>query len=244
MADERVRIMRKSKDQAFGYVVRYDLNFAPHVRRGLFSLACCKPIVRKLAEEDSILVGFSSKERCPDLRVVYWARVQCKRERKDYWNQCPKRRWDNIYELDGRGFIVRENGYHGPNNGGIKGDMKCHSVLLTREYCCFGCGTRTCPGIVIPKQFQDVIKLMTGAHGHRRLDKLDKWPEFRKWVEKQAQRYKTKSVFISRRKPEPKEWEGWSPRKRRDICDCWSRYWREKRSSLSKAGKAAKAGRC
>jgi hypothetical protein len=98
--------------------------------------------------------------------------------------------------------------------------------------------------VVPTKQFQDVIELMTGAHGHRRLDKLDKWPEFRKWVEKQAQKYKTKSVFIGRRKPEPKEWERWSPGKGRHICNCWSHYWRERRSSSSKAGKAAKAGRC
>ena len=56
------RNMRKnSKPRVYSYIVTHDTGFAPNPFWGSCTLACCKPVIRRVAEVGDIIVGLSSK---------------------------------------------------------------------------------------------------------------------------------------------------------------------------------------
>jgi len=59
------------------YVVMYDHGFAPNPYWGPLTVACCKPVIRKGAQEGDLVVGTSSQTRghCTGTRLVYAMKV-------------------------------------------------------------------------------------------------------------------------------------------------------------------------
>jgi len=112
--------------------------------------------------------------------------------------------------------------------------MKCHSVLLAKEYCCFGRGTSTFPGIPIPKGFSRVIDKVNRAP--RANHRLDDCTDFLKWIERKARHCSTKTVQLDRRDAVEK----WNRKKGRDVCDEVRDYWTQHRAER----KPPKGPRC
>lgn len=76
-------------------------------------------------------------------------------------------RLDNIYNKD----CLLINEYHHPadfRHGYIRNDVTCDRVLLSEEFSCFGKGTPTCPGIVVPEHITEIPR------GFRQAQKLKK----------------------------------------------------------------------
>jgi hypothetical protein len=107
-------VSRVARGRVFTYVVTHDSGFAPHPFRGLLTLACCKPQIRRTADVGDLVVGLSS--RCE--RVVYAMQVAEIVDFEEYWadpryrarrpamdsERTVDRRGDNIYEPVVGGF--------------------------------------------------------------------------------------------------------------------------------------------
>ncbi len=90
---------------------------APCVSNGLLSLAICKPMIRKMAEEGSLIFGFGGKRKKYEQRLIYIASVTEKLPsgRGDYYRQPKyKKRPDCIYREtnDGEAQIRSDARYH------------------------------------------------------------------------------------------------------------------------------------
>ena len=72
------------------YRMDHDLGFAPNPFFGWCSLSCCKPRIRKKANEHDLIVGLAGKSQSgmgryyP--RIVYWMQVDQTMSFNDYWN--------------------------------------------------------------------------------------------------------------------------------------------------------------
>jgi len=138
--------------RVFSYVVAYDSGFAPNPFKGLLTLACCKPKIRRTAGVGDIVVGLSS--RCE--RVVYAAKVAEVIGFEEYWKDpryedrrprmdSPRRvdrRGDNIYEPIPGGYRqLHSNHSHrdGTENPGQKQtDLQGQNVLVCEKFTYWG----------------------------------------------------------------------------------------------------------
>lgn len=129
----------------FFYKLTVDDGGAPCVQDGVLSLAICKPMIRRVAEEGDIVIGFAANSLYPDNRLIYVARVTAKLPNGDYFRSAKYAdRGDCIYEWrDGR-FVVRPDAlYHG-SLGDLVHDLGQHpgypkaDTLLSRQFCYFG----------------------------------------------------------------------------------------------------------
>jgi hypothetical protein len=123
------------------YKMVADNGGAPCVSDGLLTLAICKPMIRKMAEVNSLVFGFGGKEYGE--KLIYVAKVTEKLRDGDYYRQ-PKyaRRRDCIYqEVHGKPEIKANARFH------RDGDQLQHDaglnferafVLLSREFRYFG----------------------------------------------------------------------------------------------------------
>ena len=59
-------------NRLYAYIVRWDDGFAPNPFHGVLTLACCKRVIRRVAQVGDYIVGLSSK---PDNHIVYAMRV-------------------------------------------------------------------------------------------------------------------------------------------------------------------------
>src|SRR2546425_921365 len=96
------------------YKLTTDNGGAPCVKRGLLSLAICKPSIRRTAHEDDWIFGFGGKDL--GSRLIYIARVTKVVKNGSYYvDGAYERRDDRIYRRgeDGK-FVVRVGAtYHG-----------------------------------------------------------------------------------------------------------------------------------
>jgi Nucleotide modification associated domain 2 len=67
------------------YKLTADNGGAPCVRHGLLSLAICKPMIRKTAEEGDLTFGFAANSLHRDNRLLYVARVTKKLADGEYY---------------------------------------------------------------------------------------------------------------------------------------------------------------
>lgn len=106
------------------YKMVTDNGGAPCVSNGVLSLAICKPMIRKMAEVDSLIFGFGGKNY--EQRLIYIAFVTDKL-RGDYYRKYSKRH-DCIYrEANGEAHIRSDARYHS------SGDQLQHDVGSTFE---------------------------------------------------------------------------------------------------------------
>lgn len=93
--------------KVYVYVLTVDDGTAPCVDNGVFTLACCKPDIRRCADEKDWIVGIAGKEltKCSGRdnigRIIYVAQVIKKESWADYGKmERFKGRRDNVYYFD------------------------------------------------------------------------------------------------------------------------------------------------
>ena len=112
----------------YSYTIATDTGFAPNPFRGFCTLACCKPGIRRTAQEGDYVVGIGPKGS--GNRVVYAMRVTETVEFDDYWHDKRFRikhpdieaggeraLGDNIYHRDRAGEWQQALSQHSHENG-------------------------------------------------------------------------------------------------------------------------------
>jgi hypothetical protein len=139
--------------RVFSYVVASDSGFAPHPFGRYCTLACCKPVIRRVAAVGDWVVGLSRGSR----GIVYAMRVTGKMDFAAYWRdrrfrhkrpdmnsgRVRRRCGDNIYEpLPGGGFRQQHSGHSYPDGSEHpwmkKRDLGGRFVLVSDEFSYFG----------------------------------------------------------------------------------------------------------
>jgi len=158
----------------FSYIIRNDLGFSPNPFWGTCTLACCKPIIRRTAEEDDWVVGIRGKGLYKKLKlpkpidpieeygIVYAMKVTKKLSFDEYFDKFPEKqpnfdkvetifkRGDNIYKPLGNGEYEQLKSRHTIKNQ--PKDLSGKFVLLSDSFYYFG----EAP-VAIPKGLEDLI---------------------------------------------------------------------------------------
>lgn len=116
--------------KAFSYIVARDYGFAPNPFYGVLTLATCKPIIRKTANIDDLIIGCSDK--ASGNKLIYMAKVSEILTFDQYWNDSrfvkkrpvmngslKKLYGDNIYHHDAAGNWIQEDSHHTNDDGTI-----------------------------------------------------------------------------------------------------------------------------
>jgi len=92
----------------FIYIQKVDTGLAPCVYRGIWSLALCKPTIRRSARDGDIIIAVTPKEDGQDgHRLSSWAKVSGRVSMEEFSRIHSPNRPDNIYEKLPRGKYVR-----------------------------------------------------------------------------------------------------------------------------------------
>lgn len=89
----------------FIYIQKVDTGLAPCVYRGIWSLALCKPTIRRSARDGDIIIAVTPKE--DGHRLSSWAKVSAKVSMEEFSKTHSPNRPDNIYEKLPRGKYFR-----------------------------------------------------------------------------------------------------------------------------------------
>jgi len=131
------------------YKMTADSGAAPCVRDGLLTLAICKPSIRRVAPEDSVIIGFAGDrligEGYEDNSIVYAAVVSKSLAHGDYYS---KREYadrpDCIYKRTGKRFARKAKAMFHEEAANLKHDLGAPPhygnavVLLSKDFRYFG----------------------------------------------------------------------------------------------------------
>jgi Nucleotide modification associated domain 2 len=122
-----------------------DSGGAPCVRRGMLSLAICKPMIRETAGIGDLIFGFAANSLSPDNRLIYVTRITDKLSSgKYYMSDQYSRREDCIYEFKNARFVRRRGAKHHHraedlvHDLGSPPDYPRANVLLSTDFRYFG----------------------------------------------------------------------------------------------------------
>jgi hypothetical protein len=168
--------------RVYSYVHYYDGGFAPTVQRGLCTLACCKPQIRRKARPGDWVLGTTPRKHGLG-RLSYLMKVQRVLEFNEYrrvraWRQ----RNDNIYRVVRGRYVRKENRWHGP--GQMRKDLGGKYVLMSRNFVYFG---NKAPHI--PRWWQTLVHSGIGhsvfTKNHRTLG-FKEFPKMMRWAFRQG----------------------------------------------------------
>ena len=119
------------------YVLRIDSGFAPNPYGGLCTLACCKPVIRRIAAVEDWVIGTTP---APDTHLLIYAMFVTRGLTFDLYFNYPEYEikkpgpanlsGDNIYKPDGSGgFIQLQNPAHDHRH--CEGDLSTNRVLIS-----------------------------------------------------------------------------------------------------------------
>jgi hypothetical protein len=156
----------------FSYVVEHDLGFAPNPFWGACTLANCKPIIRKHACVDDLIIGTGSADLQASDRLVYWMRISEITSFDGYWadlrfarkkpnmnGSLMHRYGDNIYHTGDDGAFQQIDSFHSEADGSLsvanreRDTGTTEKVMLATDFAYFG---KSAP--VIPEQVGFLIK--------------------------------------------------------------------------------------
>ena len=107
---------------------------APCIQDGMLTLAICKPTIRRIAPEGSVIIAFAgdcmASDGYEDNCIVYAAAVSRRVDNREYyWKRQYAHRRDCIYKRSGGGFALKAKArfHHGP------GDLE-HDLGAAPEY--------------------------------------------------------------------------------------------------------------
>lgn len=145
----------------WSYKIRRDYGFAPNPFQGFCTLACCKPGIRKGANEGDLIFGFGSAALKMRGRLIFAMRVSEAMTFDQYWDdhRFSRRRpvftagisrsyGDNIYHQV-NGSWVQEDSHHSFPGGvwnaaNADRDLSVDRVLVSTEFAYWG---RSAPDI-------------------------------------------------------------------------------------------------
>ena len=74
------------KPKLYSYIVTHDSGFAPNPFHEYCTLACCKPVIRRCAQEGDYVIGLAPKDPANQAtKVVYVMQVSEKKTFQEYW---------------------------------------------------------------------------------------------------------------------------------------------------------------
>src|SRR6266487_1832153 len=185
----------------FSYIMKDDTGFAPCVDPACqyLSLACCKPVIRSVAEATDWILGFGgrrlSEKSGRDVvgRLIYAARISKVVDFDSYYsNPMFKGRVDNIYHsVDGmrREWIQTKNPYHVERK--IRHDTKANRVLISNHFLYFGPS-----GPKIEEIGNEFSKLLKKGPGHKKF-RLDGQVEPQRFVEYLESKFEFNKCSVS-----------------------------------------------
>jgi Nucleotide modification associated domain 2 len=104
-----------SPDQRiYYYILRVDDGAAPCVDRGIFTLAICKPAIRRKAVPGDWVLGIAPKAK--GWPLTYVAQVRKKIRGEDYYSVRTPQRRDQIYAYSHGSFKLRHRKVHNSSN--------------------------------------------------------------------------------------------------------------------------------
>ncbi len=165
------------------YIVEHDIGFAPNPFFGVCTVACCKPVIRRVAEIGDWLVGIGSEGDGVRGKLVYAMEVQDRKTLEEYWNAAEfklkrpnfngslmQAQGDNIYRKDEGGHWIQERSRHTHSDPAktrrhIEHDTQTDCVLISRRFVYLGQNA-----IDIPEDFVDHrgVSLNLDARGTKR----------------------------------------------------------------------------
>lgn len=139
----------------YSYILRHDSGFAPNPFHSVCTLACCKPVIRRMASPGDLVIGLTPKHLQHRLAFAmevdevltfdaYWAdnRFKAKRPR---WSSSSRvdRVGDNCYEPVGLYGYRQHPSIHSHHDGsedaGLKTwDLSGKRVLVSKKFWYFG----------------------------------------------------------------------------------------------------------
>jgi hypothetical protein len=129
----------------FFYKLTVDAGAAPCVKRGMLSLAICKPMLRSSAEVDDLIFGFTANSLDPQNRLIYAARVTKKLLNGEYYEgDTFSSRHDCIYRPQSGRYVRRGNAKFHDKPSDLTHDLGRHpgyaraNVLLSTDFRYFG----------------------------------------------------------------------------------------------------------
>lgn len=127
----------------FLYVQTVDSGLAPCVHGRVWSLALCKPAIRRAAEGEDVVIAVSPS--ADGHRLSSWARIARRIATPDFYTSYPATRPDNIYRPTAGGRFVRHDQVrhrlHASDEDlahdlGADGESAC--VLISKDFYAFG----------------------------------------------------------------------------------------------------------
>lgn len=155
--------MKQMERRLYIYVVTVDNGFAPCPEGRYCTLACCKPVIRKSAEEGDWIVGIGGKNYGNHLKIIYLMKVTKKITFTQYSNDKKfKKRTDNVYGLVEGKLVQIKRSPHNPKD--IRKDLSVPFVLISKEFFYFGKNALQ----LSPKWVKWIDKRFKGSkRGHR-----------------------------------------------------------------------------
>jgi hypothetical protein len=171
------------------YIITVDSGFAPNPFGRYCTLACCKPTIRRLAEEDDIIIACASSRAAKPGHLVYAMRVKEVIPYQKYWRDSRfatrkpskrtaiSQRGDNIWRQDRAGKwqvfpgACHDESHRERDTGGV-------NALVGTEFFYFGRSA-----IRIPSRFAEMLAQTQGHKNTRDRKRIDR---FWDWVSKIA----------------------------------------------------------
>ena len=179
----------------YSYIVAIDTGFAPNRFNGFCTLACCKPDIRRTAQEGDYVLGIGPKGS--GNRVVYTMRVEEVVEFDDYWHGKRFRikrpdivmggqrgLGDNIYHRDSAGEWRQSPSQHSHERGEqdwelTRQDIRGEKVLIGDHFIYWGGD-----GPPLPEYLRDIIP----RRAYRSRSNDIYIPDFVEWFEGHEER--------------------------------------------------------
>jgi hypothetical protein len=174
----------------YSYVVKKDTGVAPNVDGGICTLALCKPVIRRCAQDADWVVGLwpvSKRSKSDRLCITYAMEVGQILPLARYWGDArfgykkPRESStpDNIYRPDRNGKLERVCTWVHPSPGDQERDLDGINVLVAKQFWYFGC---------VPKKLPQEFHCLD-LKGSRRNHKITVWDDprmkgFIKWLGK------------------------------------------------------------
>ena len=170
------------------YKLTADTGAAPCIKRGLLSLAICKPMIRMKAKVGDLIFGFAAKKLNRDNRLIYAARITGKLcGGKYYKDKRYARRGDCIYRFTAGRFKWKKGSlHHGPKH--VDHDLGRYrrypraDVLLSDDFRYFGQASTDKYKAKFPKVRRAVAHLARGHRVHHDDALRDELLKMERWV--------------------------------------------------------------
>ena len=119
----------------FTYMVTIDCGGAPCIHNNILSLGICKPMIRRYATVNNIIIGFCAKSMKlsnSKPQILFIAKISEKITYKNYYDKY-KVRPDCIYDND---LNLLKNDFHTSFN--VQTDLSGQNVLISKDFIFFG----------------------------------------------------------------------------------------------------------